>query len=476
MRISTLEEQRNEAYEQEEAMNTANIKAMEVEVSGDEQRNRVADETVAMNIPEQMSSSTATLKPPVSAEADTATKSQTPDFPVSKYVDPTPGTPMSSQSPSRSASDAASKHRYVSQSIERSPTRSDMDFGDDVPPVDQGADNHIQSRSEIQNIMDQFSEEGHAAGQDEIMSPRLVVGGPFLSNSVQHPPRKSSLDPLRQPGLNVNQGMQDLRIAPDAPTNHQVQGENDHAFASSKMDEGGQSNSSLPLSPPSLFRPPPPEPEPEPDLPFDFHRFLEQLRHRTADPVAKFLRSFLQEFGKKQWMVHEQVKIIGDFLAFITNKMAQCEVWREVSDAEFDNAREGMEKLVMNRLYTQTFSPAIPSPQPIPGSRPKRKGGERPMGPGRRGQHQEDVERDEVLAQKVSIYGWVREGHLDIPPVSDSGKKFLILAQQGMIPNSITRTSCLSCWQNCSKSRLIGHQEIRSYASSTVAKSFLVGI
>ena len=58
-------------------------------------------------------------------------------------------------------------------------------------------------------------------------------------------------------------------------------------------------------------------------------------------------------------MVHEQVKIISDFLEFITKKMASCEIWRTVSEQEFDNAREGMEKLVMNRLYTQTFSPAI---------------------------------------------------------------------------------------------------------------------
>lgn len=54
------------------------------------------------------------------------------------------------------------------------------------------------------------------------------------------------------------------------------------------------------------------------------------------------------------------------------------------------------------------------------------------MGPGRRGQHQEDVERDEILAQKINIYGWVKEEHLDIPPVGDSGRRFLRLAQQGM--------------------------------------------
>ena len=31
--------------------------------------------------------------------------------------------------------------------------------------------------------------------------------------------------------------------------------------------------------------------------------------------------------------------------------MRECEVWSNVDDAEFDNAMEGMEKLVMNRLY-----------------------------------------------------------------------------------------------------------------------------
>ena len=181
----------------------------------------------------------------------------------------------------------------------------------------------------------------------------------------------------------------------------------------------------------SIHRPPPPEPEPEPALPFDFHRFLEQLRNKKADPVARYLKSFLSEFGKKQWMVHEQVKIISDFLAFIANKMMQCEVWRDVSDAEFDNAREGMEKLVMNRLYSQTFSPAIPAPKPMPGAKPRRKGGDLPLGPGRKGQHQEDVERDDIVQQKINIYGWIKEEHLDMPAIGDSGKRFLRLAQQG---------------------------------------------
>jgi hypothetical protein len=389
-----------------------------------------------------MESSVATLKPD-NTVAQPHTPPAMPSPKLSSYLDPTPSTPGPSLPPSRSTSSTVPVPR-TSATLDRSPTRSDAGF-DERHSVSED-ERERDSRSEIQSIMEQFSEEGGGPGVEEVMSPRLEFAGPMLGSPMQHPPRKSSLEPLSQSTLSAIQSMENLRLSSSSPSRLHSQDSEDKgpevppkpepikAFSPSRPQDDHYSSVESPLSPPgaSLHRPPPPDPEPEPDLPFDFHRFLEQLRHRTADPVAKFLRSFLNEFGKKQWMVHEQVKIIGDFLAFITNKMAQCEVWREVSDAEFDNAREGMEKLVMNRLYTQTFSPAIPPPQPIPGARPRRRGAERPLGPGRRGQHQEDVERDDVLAQKVSIYGWVKEEHLDIPPVGDSGRRFLILAQQGM--------------------------------------------
>jgi len=31
--------------------------------------------------------------------------------------------------------------------------------------------------------------------------------------------------------------------------------------------------------------------------------------------------------------------------------MRECDVWKNNTDSEFENAMEGMEKLVMNRLY-----------------------------------------------------------------------------------------------------------------------------
>lgn len=382
-----------------------------------------------------MESSTATLKPDVNTAPTTPTHELlSPDD--QHYQDPTPKTPVPSQPPSRSTSHANTLpvHAHKRQLSERSPTRSDAGFDDKNSASED--ERETNSRTEIQTIMNQFSEDRLAPDQEETMSAKLESAGPLLGSPMQHPPRKSSLEPLNAGSASSVHNLQEFRQSLKSPSRSQTdigpavppKPGSIRSFGGSKVSEGKYSDN--PLSPP-LHRPPPPEPEPEPDLPFDFHRFLEQLRHKTADPVAKFLRSFLQEFGKKQWQAGEQQKIIRDFLAFITNKMAQCEVWREVSDAEFDNAREGMEKLVMNRLYTQTFSPAIPPPQPIPGSRPKRRGAERPMGPGRRGQHQEDVERDEILAQKIRIYSWVKEEHLEIPPVGDSGKRFLILAQQG---------------------------------------------
>ncbi|KAF9900316.1 hypothetical protein EC991_007637 [Linnemannia zychae] len=129
------------------------------------------------------------------------------------------------------------------------------------------------------------------------------------------------------------------------------------------------------------------EPSKPKDIPFDFHKFLEQMRHRSAIPITRYFQSFLKEFDKKPWTVNEQIKIIHDFLDFITGKMEMCDLWKNVSDQEFENVKEGMEKLVMNRLFAYTFSPSTT----------------------------DDAERDEVLTQKIRIFRWIRPEHLDIP-------------------------------------------------------------
>ncbi|KAM0486959.1 hypothetical protein ACHAPX_000226 [Trichoderma viride] len=382
------------------------------------------------------------------------------------YIDPTPPTPMASRPPSRALSVT------TRTDDETSPTRSNPE-SDDKPFI--GQDDQEDSQSEIQSIMEQFSEDGGGPDAEEVMSPRLEIASPMLGTSLQHPPRKSSLEPLA-PGLTGQlQGLNALHIStPGDDDDRPPVPPKDGSMGTPPRTRDARLppiSVASPASPTmSMHRPPPPAPEPEPTLPFDFHRFLEQLRNKKADPVARYLKSFLFEFGKRQWMVHEQVKIISDFLAFIANKMVVSEVWRDVSDAEFDNAREGMEKLVMNRLYSQTFSPAIPPPKPIPGAKPRRRGGDPPLGPGRRGQHQEDIERDDVLTQRINIYGWVKEAHLDIPPIEESGRRFLKLAQQELLKIKSYRAprDKIICVLNCCKVifGLLKHSKSDSSADS----------
>lgn len=76
--------------------------------------------------------------------------------------------------------------------------------------------------------------------------------------------------------------------------------------------------------------------------------------------------------------------------------MAEADVWARLPPAEFEQATEAMEKLIMNRLYVYTFSPAVAQE-------------------GRWSVQNDDLERDEVLSQRITLLSWVNEDHLDVP-------------------------------------------------------------
>lgn len=170
------------------------------------------------------------------------------------------------------------------------------------------------------------------------------------------------------------------------------------------------------------------------EISFDFQKFLDQMKSRNAEPVSKYLRSFLSNFAKRTFTVSDQVKIINDFLNFIAVQMRASDVWKNASDAEFDNAMEGMEKLVMNRLYEFTFTPqvvhAVP-PRPITA---------------------DDLERDRVLSQRIALFGWIEEKHLDLPE-GEGSAGFLMFAQQELVKINHYKAprDKLICILNCCK-------------------------
>ncbi|KAL5492562.1 hypothetical protein ACEPAI_4009 [Sanghuangporus weigelae] len=187
--------------------------------------------------------------------------------------------------------------------------------------------------------------------------------------------------------------------------------------------------------------------------PFDFQLFLDQMKSKSADPVAKYLRSFLSNFAKKSLAINEQIKVINEFLNFIALRMHEVDVWKNATDAEFDNAMEAMEKLVMNRLYEFTFTPQLAEAQPP-----------RPI-------TTDDLERDRVLAQRIALFGWIEEKHLEVPDPADSGG-FLMFAQQELLKINHYKAprDKLICVLNCCKVifGLIRHLQKEENADSFV--------
>lgn len=158
---------------------------------------------------------------------------------------------------------------------------------------------------------------------------------------------------------------------------------------------------------------PPPTTQASEEKPFDFNRFLDQMRHKSAGPVGEYVRSFIKGFTKKPYRVSDQTKLIFDFLDFISLRMGECEVWSKLSTAEFENATEAMEKLLMNRLYNFTFSPAV------------RKEGKWSV-------QTDDLERDRVLKQRIRLFEWINEEHLEVPTGSHS-KGFIDFAMEELL-------------------------------------------
>ncbi|RIA90208.1 hypothetical protein C1645_770424, partial [Glomus cerebriforme] len=171
------------------------------------------------------------------------------------------------------------------------------------------------------------------------------------------------------------------------------------------------------------------KPSPQQDVQFDFGKFLQQMSNPNAQNIARYVKNFEKEFERKAWTVNEQIRIIHDFLDFIALKMRSCELWRNGSDAEFENAKEGMEKLVMNRLYKLTFSPVI-----------------------RGSVTTDDRERDEILHQKIQIFRWVKEEHLDIP-IAPHNDQFLEFAKNELLKINYFKAprDKLICILNCCK-------------------------
>lgn len=195
------------------------------------------------------------------------------------------------------------------------------------------------------------------------------------------PPTESSLNTVEPP----DSGASDAEVERFVEAN---------VSSSSDVDDSG---TRPPLSSRKLSSVDPGEQHQQSHKPFDFQNFLNQLKKKSADPIVRYVRSFLVSFSRQAhtFSLGQKVKIIADFKIFIDEKFGLYEPFASMDDIDLENSREGLEKLIMNRLYDYCFPPAIIRTQN--GTEP-----------------QPDLEEDRLFSQQVDKFSWVNGIHLDV--------------------------------------------------------------
>lgn len=133
---------------------------------------------------------------------------------------------------------------------------------------------------------------------------------------------------------------------------------------------------------------------------YDFQLFLNQLQAQKADPIVRYTRSFIHNFisERHSWSASEQEKLIFDFKEFIYSKYKLYEPFKSMDSIKLNNAKEGMEKLIMGKLYKRCFSPCLELLN-------------EDLDP----EHKEDLSMDLKFKKKISEFKFLKPVHLDIP-------------------------------------------------------------
>ncbi|CAI4035389.1 hypothetical protein SMKI_13G0370 [Saccharomyces mikatae IFO 1815] len=149
---------------------------------------------------------------------------------------------------------------------------------------------------------------------------------------------------------------------------------------------------------------------------YDFQLFVKQLQSPEADPLVKYTKSFLRNFLAQRllWTVSEEIKLINNFKSFIYDKFTLYEPFKSLDSSKTRNAQEGIEKLIMGKLYFRCFSPSLYESLQVSLD----------------DEHMKDLNYDDTLLEKIEHYRFIKPVMLDIPETMPHAKlnKFVHLA------------------------------------------------
>lgn len=134
--------------------------------------------------------------------------------------------------------------------------------------------------------------------------------------------------------------------------------------------------------------------------PFDFQIFLTQLKKKSADPLVRYIRSFLVSFSRQSGSMTapQMIKAVSHFKEFMNEKFHEYEPFASMDAVDLENSGEGVEKLIMNRLYEFCFSPeAI-----------------KKFGRNVSATVLDDVHEDYQFIMQIEKFSWILGVHLDV--------------------------------------------------------------
>ncbi|KAH3688290.1 hypothetical protein WICPIJ_000761 [Wickerhamomyces pijperi] len=93
----------------------------------------------------------------------------------------------------------------------------------------------------------------------------------------------------------------------------------------------------------------------------NFDLFLLQVRSPPADPIIRYIRSFLSKFtsSHQTYNTEDQARLVQNFKLFIFERFNEYEPFCRMKEDQLWNSRVGMEKLLMTRLYSYVYSPEL---------------------------------------------------------------------------------------------------------------------
>ncbi len=85
---------------------------------------------------------------------------------------------------------------------------------------------------------------------------------------------------------------------------------------------------------------------------FSFQDFVDKMRHKSAINLVRKIKKFIYDVNKNDYTEDLPDRVIN-FLSDVMQEISEHSQWKNASEQEMDNAREGIEKYVMTKIYSK---------------------------------------------------------------------------------------------------------------------------